>query len=199
MTASGCPPTTPPARPARSLVEGLSPAELRAAALDGELVPLADGFAPLDLPVTASTRAAALAPGLHDPRVIVSDRSAAWVWGWQFRAARLSTSVSIDARIPSTERRRLGAREVVIDGDETVELGGLAVTDPVRTLVDLARHDADADVVELLARGLHEHRIPQAAIDSALARRPRLSFVRLARTRLAAARERAALLDVSRC
>lgn len=199
MTTLGCPPPIAPTRAAPSLVDRLSPTELRAAVLDGELVPVGDDFATIDLPLTAQRRAASLALAIKDPRVVVSDRTAAWVWGWQPRPGRLATSVSIGSRIPSTERRRLGAREVVIEPDETVMVGGLTVTAPVRTLVDLARHDSGPELVELLARGLLEHRIPDHAIAEALARRPRLSFVREARTRLAAARQRAEELDLSRC
>jgi len=55
--------------------------ELRAAALDGELAALGDAWAVTDSPTTASARAASLAWRVP-PRGILSDRSAAWVWGW---------------------------------------------------------------------------------------------------------------------
>lgn len=169
----------------------LSASELRAAVLDGELVAIGEGFAPIDAPITAAARAASLAPSLLDDRVVIADRTAAWVWGWGPAPAALMTCVAITARIPSPDRRRLRAREVVIDDDERRMLGTVAVTTPLRTLLDLARHDEGADVVSLLARGIRCHGITREAVDSALARRRSLSFVRPARARLAAAFEHA--------
>ena len=184
-------------RGASTLLAHLSPVELRSAVLDGELVPLGEGFAPLDLPVTASDRARTFASTIADPRVIVADRTAGWVWGWCSAPGSLRTCVSIAARIPSTQRRRLGAREAVIDDDEHRLLDGVRVTTPLRTLVDLARHGTESDTVDLLAQGLRESGIPLATALAGLERRARLSFVRTARQRLTEAAARAALL--SRC
>ena len=165
----------------------LTATELRSAALDGELVPIGEGFLPIDTPETALTRAASLAPLLIDDRVVVADRSAAWVWGWGPAPAAVTTCVAITARIPSPDRRRLRAREVVIDDDERRLLGTVAVTTPMRTLLDLARHDPDPEVGRLLAAGIRHHSIDRAALEAELARRPSLSFVKPARIRLLAA------------
>ncbi len=165
----------------------LSASELRSAALDGELVPVGEGFVPIDAPLTAYARAASLAPLLIDERVVVSDRSAAWVWGWGSAPGAVTTCVAITARIPSPDRRRLRAREVVIDDDERRMLGSVAVTTPLRTVLDLARHDLHDDVVALLAAGIVAHGFTPDGLESALARRRSLSFVRPARARLAAA------------
>lgn len=168
----------------------LSPIELRAAALDGEVIALGEAFLPIDAPVTAHARAASLAPLLLDARVVVADRSAAWVWGWGPAPAALTTCVAITARIPSPDRRRLRAREVVIDDDERCLLSTVPVTTALRTLIDLARHDADPGIVSLLAGGITAHGIPRGSIEAELDRRPSLSFVRPARTRLLAALSR---------
>jgi len=190
-----------PPRPNRLLSDLLSPTELGAAVLDGELQRVGDDVAPIDLPVTAESRARTLRRTIPDRRVIVSDRSAAWVWGWVNAAPPLSTSVSITARVPSPDRRRLRAREVVIDRDETVEVGGLVVTSPVRTLVDLARHDTAPDAIELVARGLLENRIQPDDVMRALDRRTRLAHVRRARDLVLRAGQRnaAATDGLSRC
>lgn len=196
MIALGVPPRSRP-----PLSDLLSPAELGAVVLDGELCRLGDDVAPIDLPVTTESRARTLRRTILDRRVIVSDRCAAWVWGWVLSPPPLSTSVSISARVPSPDRRRLRAREVVIDPDETVEVAGLVVTTPLRTLVDLARHDTAPDAIDVVARGLLEHRIRPEELAQALDRRTRLSYVRRAR----ALAEAAALLAadtsdrVSRC
>ncbi len=165
----------------------LSATELRAAVLDGELIPLGDGFMPLDLPITVADRARTLAPTLRDLRVIVADRTAAWVWGWCREPGALSTCVSIAARIPSTDRRRLGTREAVIDAEEHRIVAGVHVTTPVRTLIDLARHSAEPSTVEILASGFARSGLTLLEVLAALDRRPRLSFVRPARERLIAA------------
>lgn len=169
----------------------LSASELRAAVLDGELVAIGEGFAPIDLPLTALARAQSLAPALLDDRVVIADRTAAWVWGWGPATAALMTCVAISARIPSPDRRRLRAREVVIDDDELSALGTVMVTTPLRTLLDLARHDDHDDVVALLAAGIRHHAISSEAVEAALTRRRSLSFVRVARARLARALESA--------
>lgn len=171
--------------------ERLSAVELRAAALDGEVTAVGDGFLPLDAPLTAWERAASLAPALLDTRVVVAGRSAAWVWGWAAPPTAVATCVSISARIPSPDRRRLATREVVIDADEVRVIGGVPVTTPVRTLVDLARHDADDGVLDLLVAGILSHDVTAEALDAALSRRVNLAYVRLARRRLAAAVEHA--------
>lgn len=169
----------------------VSASELRCAVLDGELVTLGEGFLPIDSPLTARERAASLAPALIDHRVVIADRSAAWVWGWAAPPPVVSTCVSIAARIPSPDRRRLRAREVVIEADEVRMLGPVPVTTPLRTLLDLARHDNDPQLVSLLAAGLRAHGVTRPQLDTALARRPSLSFVRPARARLLAALEAA--------
>lgn len=171
--------------------ELVSASELRAAALDGEVVAIGEGFLPIDAPLTARERAASLAPALLDQRVVVADRSAAWVWGWGPATPTVTTCVSIAARIPSPDRRRLRAREVVIEADDVRRLGSVPVTAPLRTLLDLARHDHGDDLAALLAAGLHAHGITFAELETALARRPSLSYVRPARARLLAAARRA--------
>ena len=169
----------------------IAASELRAAALDGEVVALGEGFVPIDTPITARARAASLSPLLIDSRVVVADRSAAWVWGWGPAPNAVMTCVAITARIPSPDRSRLRTREVVIDNDEHRMLDIVRVTTPERTLLDLARHDSDPHVVDLLAAGIYEHGLTSEAIDLILARRPALSYVRLARSRLLTALDQA--------
>lgn len=159
----------------------LSASELQCAVFDGELVALGEGFLPIDAPETAFARAASLAPVVLDSRVIISDRSAAWVWGWGTVPRNVTTCVSISARIPSPDRRRLCAREVVIDQHEQIVLGEVVVTSPLRTLLDLARHDAGSDLAALLERGIRASRVDERRLAEALAGRTNLSFVRQAR------------------
>jgi hypothetical protein len=182
---------TPPMSHSRSLLtvllapgERLSEAELRAVVLDGEAISLGGVFVPIDIPVTALTRAAALCSPMLYSRIIISDSSAAWVWGWGPQPSRVTTCVSIAARIPSPERRRWHAREVVIDDDEHVTLGGVPVTSPERTLLDLARHAPDDSVVPLLAAGITARGLGKSDLVRILDRRPSVSYVVPARRRL---------------
>jgi hypothetical protein len=193
-TSTQTPPTPPFQVPFYVPGDRLSESELWSAVLDGELSAQCHVFLPLDVPLSARLRASMLGVQWQDRRVMVSDRSAAWVWGWAAAPSRVTTCVSITARIPSPDRRRLHAREVVISGDEVTDLSGVFVTSPGRTLLDIARHsadtgagadaDADADVAEILAAGVAAEKLSMVDIERLLGRRPRLSFARLARRRL---------------
>lgn len=166
----------------------LSPVELRAAVLDGELGMLGEAFAITDAPPTPSMRAASLARAVPE-RGIIADRCAAWVWGWTPESSPLRLCVSKEARISSPTRRMHRAREVAISPDEVHELGGVAITSPERTLVDLARFDEGDDVIELLAAGIVVAGMEKEVVDAALDRRPASAGLRRARQRLEAARE----------
>jgi hypothetical protein len=114
-------------------------AELSALHLDGELVAVDDAFAPLDQPPSPTQRAASLAL-LCEQRLIAERRTAAWIWGASLDAPpRHDLCVSIGARAGASHSGRLHVREVVIAPEEMVALGGVHVTTPMRTVMDLAR------------------------------------------------------------
>ena len=161
--------------------------ELQAASLDGELVPLGEGYLPVDAPLTPLTRAESLAPLLVEPRILLSDRTAAWVWGWLPAMPTLTTSVPIGSRISSARRRRLGTREVVIAEHEVHRWGAVGVTTRVRTLVDLARHDESPDLHTVLLAALRQQPEVYEPVEAYLNRPGRLSHVRRARDRIARA------------
>jgi hypothetical protein len=167
----------------------LTDTELRAAALDGELLPLGGSYLPLDVPLDPRARLTALAPALGDDRVIIAGRCAAWVWGWTDSSCpTLCCCVSSRQRIPSSARRALAAREVVIDLDEIVRLDSVAITTPLRTLLDLARHDEGDDLPRVLVSALQDAAVTRGLtaerIDEALRRRPGAAHTRRARARL---------------
>jgi len=165
----------------------LTEPELRSATLDGELVPLGEGYLPVDAPLTPLARALSLAPLLVEPRILMSHRTAAWVWGWLETRPVMSTSVPVGARISSGRRRRLGTREVVITEGDVHRWGDLGVTTRVRTAIDLARHDEGDDITLVLARGLRDHPALREAVARRLNGRTRASHIRRARERMAAA------------
>ena len=129
-------------------------AELCAARLDGELFSIGDGFSPIDLPETAEQRARSILDLCPD-RIIAEQRSAAWIWGASDSPpARHELCASLGARSKSVAPRRAIVREVVIDDLSVVELGGIRVTTPLRTILDLARFSPhfDAETRDQVAR-----------------------------------------------
>lgn len=150
---------------------------------------LGEGYLAVDAPLTPHARALSLAPLLVEPRILISHRSAAWVWGWLQPQPQISTSVPIGARISSGRRRRLGTREVVIDEREVRRWGDVGVTAPARTITDLARHDEGDDVTLIMARAFSERPQLTQQVADALNNGVRASHVRRARERLADATE----------
>ena len=114
-------------------------AELRAMEIDGQLVAVDEGFAPIDLPPSPTQRAASVAMYCQQ-RLIAEQRTAAWIWGATLDPpVRHELCVSIGARARTTHPGRLQVREVVIAAGEVVTLGAVRVTTPLRTIMDLAR------------------------------------------------------------
>lgn len=114
-------------------------AELHALRLDGELTAVDEAFIPVDQPAGLAERARSLAL-YTDGRLIVEQHSAAWVWGALLQPpARHELCASIGARSRSVHPRRIQVREVIIGADDWVDIAGVRVTTPLRTVVDLAR------------------------------------------------------------
>lgn len=121
-------------------VADLPLAELGAARLDGEVFGLAEGYLPVDLPVDASARAASVRAIVPHERLIAEQHSAAWIWGVldaMPRPHRLAAAIG--ARVSRRSSPWLRVREVVIDEADQAEIGGLSVTTPLRTVLDLVR------------------------------------------------------------
>lgn len=131
-------------------------AELQAARLDGQLIACAGRYVTIDAPDAAEVRAALVHGGRSD-RVIVELRSAAWVHGVLPRPPSVpQLCVSVSAR---THRGpTAGLREVRFEQGDLVSLGGVLVTSPLRTALDLVRtaddreHSADRGALRELLR-----------------------------------------------
>lgn len=167
----------------------LPAAELHAARLDGELFPLAEGFASIAGLDGPGLRAAAAAVGRSE-RLIADRRTAAWVWGVTARPPRpLEFCVDIRARTRPPRDPLVSVREVVLDEEDVMRFpGGGAVTTPLRTAVDLARTDGDDGGCAELLRGLGAFEAVTVAAAAALMdRRRNLSGKRAALAVLRAA------------
>jgi hypothetical protein len=143
----------------------LSEAELIAASLDGHLVRLGEGYVPADTVETAALRAASLAPILGRDAA-ATHTSAAWILGGSDEPPARHTIQRIAAQ---RTRHRLDSRYIYrdprIEPADLVEAGGVAVTSPARTVVDLAR-DGEPDAAATIERLIPLH---PGALEGALA------------------------------
>jgi hypothetical protein len=179
-------------------IDDLPLAELCAARLDGEVVALAGGWVPIDEPDLPSLRARALAGGTGP--LIIERLSAAWVHGAVVTVpsvAQFCLPNHARAAVASEIGRQV--REVGIDADEIVEVGGCPCTTPLRTAFDLLRdHTTD----DRLAVDAVAALVEMGAIDAAGVRRRLEASGRMPHKRLAFARlelvEDAASEDASR-
>ena len=133
--------------------ERLSAAELCAARLDGHLVELGEGWIPADAVETAALRAASLR-GLVGTTLAATHLSAAWVHGAAPEPpARHTLQRAVARRLHQVIDRRVVYRDLRVDPDDLQRIGGVLVTDPVRTLADCARviDDVHATAARLLA------------------------------------------------
>ncbi|MEV7769667.1 hypothetical protein [Microbacterium sp. NPDC086615] len=127
--------------------ERLSLAELTAACLDGVLVAIGEGYMPADAAETTWMRARSLGP-LAGERLAAVRLSAAWVHGGALvepSPHHLQRSSGRRARLAGSGR--VVYHDVLLDPADVVDIAGVAVSTPTRTLADLARlghHDAAA-------------------------------------------------------
>jgi len=167
----------------------LPAATLRALVLDGDLAPIGAGFQPIDLPTTDAIRAASIAPRVPSrlaPGLIgVAGRTAAWVWGAApVLAEPLTVLVRRGGRMPAVDQPGAHLHGVELAADELVRLGGLLVTTPARTAIDLLREPPGRYDAALVARLLRERRIRPETLQRTLAAPGRLRGRRIARRRL---------------
>jgi hypothetical protein len=174
----------PPSLPRLLTSRDLPEVELQAAALDGEVWRVADGWASIVDPDDARLRADALASALGST-VVAARGTAAWIWG-----ARAAAPRRLEAVVPSSARHhddRPGVQvgEVLIDDDETVTIGRVRVTTPTRTVLDLLRADDWSDEAERLVRTLiADHRVDPRHVASLVRRHGRLPHRRRAASRM---------------
>ena len=164
----------------------LPEAELHAAKLDGELYPVDRCFSPVDEIDWLWNRARALSLTVPS-RLIAEQRTAAWIYGALSRAPRQHQfCADISARVRPPALVAITVREVVIDASELLQVAGLLVTTPLRTVVDLARSSVNFTSDDLRAvRDLM--RIGRFGIEecrSVLDRRRNLPHKRLALERI---------------
>lgn len=120
-------------------------AELQAMAADGVLTRLSQrGFLPPGAAATPHLRARAAAAGIPvsiRQRVVAGRMTAAWIYGCAREPDRLALLVDANRRISSLRATRgCSFHEVRLGSMDVVSLGGLMVSSPLRTAVDIALH-----------------------------------------------------------
>lgn len=144
----------------------LSRAELTAACLDGHLVELGDAYMPADAVETAALRAGALTPLLGET-LAATHLTAAWIHGGLSRPpTRHSVQRAVERRLHLMPDRHVVYRDTSVPATDLDLIGGVRVTTPARTLVDLAR---TMDAAHARAAGLLAWAHP-AAVSPAIAR-----------------------------
>ena len=170
--------------------DDLPAVELQVGVLDGELVRIGDAYCAIDAVIGSEQRAESIATEV--PHWAIAERlTAAWVYGViDAQPQRLHLCVTSQSKIRPLSSSRCSFREVVLSDSDVVAIGGLSVTSPLRTVLDIARIDEgfsklSVEVVRGLASigqgfGLEE-------CTAELARRRNLPHKRLALERLTAA------------
>ncbi|MGY2746385.1 hypothetical protein [Arthrobacter sp. UYCu723] len=143
----GADPVAPVALPAELYSPGtlFSWPELQAMAADGVLTQLYQrGYLPPGTRATPRLRARALAtmiPPQIRQRVVAGRMTAAWVYGCAREPDRLALLVDANRRLSSLRSTRgCTFHEVRLGPFDVVSLGGLMVSSPLRTGVDIALH-----------------------------------------------------------
>lgn len=145
--------------------ERLSRAELCAARLDGHVVEIDDAYMPADAVETPALRAGSLRDLLGDT-LAASHLTAAWVHGALVEPPRRHTvQRAVPRRLHHVFGRRIRYRESPVEENDLVTLGGVRVTSPVRTLIDLARVPDDAHAAAARALADAVPGLARAAID----------------------------------
>lgn len=136
----------------------LSLPELSAARLDGDVVEIGDAYIPADLLESPDVRASSVA-GFVQEGTAASGPTAAWIHG----AGDAPPSVHHvqRARVRRVRPRpslRVVFHDTALDAEDLMQLGGIAVAAPSRTMLDLVlalHRDADAlSWVESLAEAI---------------------------------------------
>ena len=128
--------------------------------------------ADVELDVVGRAQAAAL---VMSPHAVVCDRTAAWIWGvdcFAYReldsVPRLETSTLRGHR--ATRRPEVRGRSRDLRARDWVEIGGVRVTTPLRTALDLACSQPRRTALAVLDRFMREHGITLAEFRRELPR-----------------------------
>ena len=168
-------------------------AELQAMAADGVLTRLSQrGYLPPGAASTPQLRARAAACTIPPPirqRVVAGRMTAAWIYGCAPEPDRIALLVDACRRVSSLRATRgCSFHEVRLGPFDVVSLGGLMVSSPLRTAVDIALHVDSERALPALGALLAapELDVPLRLLVRAVEASPRLPFKKEALAKLAA-------------
>ena len=168
-------------------------AELQGMAADGVLTRLSQrGYLPPGAASTPQLRARAAACTIPPPirqRVVAGRMTAAWIYGCTGEPDRIALLVDASRRVSSLRATRgCSFHEVRLGPFDVVSLGGLMVSSPLRTAVDIALHvDAERALPALGAMlAAPELGVPLRLLIRAVEATPRLPYKNAALDKLAA-------------
>jgi hypothetical protein len=151
---------------------------LRAAALDGDLYAIGEGYRPIDLPADPSARAASLA-GIAVRERILAGPTAAWVWGARPDPGHpylvvVPPGAAVGHALPGVEGG-VRVREQQLRARDVMRLAGVPVTTPLRTAIDLLRATGPDWERQVVAALLQVAGLPVDVVIADLATRRRLA------------------------
>ncbi|MFJ4252563.1 type IV toxin-antitoxin system AbiEi family antitoxin [Microbacterium sp. NPDC090003] len=131
--------------------------ELTAARLDGDVVDVGEAFIPADLVEDADVRAASIA-AIVQPGTAVCGPSAVWVHGAcdaPPNPHHLRRAVA--RRIRAVQSPRVRYHDTPLPAEDLLIIGGIPITSPQRTLMDLALGSQRDRTLDRWAQMLIEH------------------------------------------
>lgn len=118
--------------------ERLSQSELSAARIDGHVVEVGDAYVPADLIEGPDVRASTIAT-LVRPGTAASGPTAAWIHGaGDAPPAVHHVRRCVERRIRAVTSSRLVFHDTVVPSSDLQQIGGVLVSTPMRTMLDLA-------------------------------------------------------------
>lgn len=154
---------------------GLTPHELRMRLADGRVRRVFRSvYADASAPDTIDSRLEALALVI-DPAHVVIDRTAAWLHGVDaFSVAELAAGAPVETSAPPDDRRtdraECSGHQRTLARDDVMTLGGLRVTTPLRTALDLGCHLRRREAYAAMCELARLHEITRAALCGELGR-----------------------------
>lgn len=118
--------------------ERLSQSELSAARIDGDVIDVGDAYIPADLVEGPAVRASSIGV-LVRPGTAACNQTAAWIHGAGDRPPAVHhVKRCVDRRIRAITSSRVVFHDTLLPAADVQNLGGVVVSSPARTMLDLA-------------------------------------------------------------
>lgn len=151
---------------------GITRSAVRRRLEDGDLRRVTHGvYVGAHVPDTLALRAAATVLAIGHG-AIACGRTAAWLWGVPTGPAVVARRRPVEIAVPPgvavPRRQGCRARSAAWRPDEVAWVAGIPATNPLRTAVDIARHDDHATAVTVLDGMLHRGHLTHRQLEEAV-------------------------------